>query len=582
MILEKNSTDKKKYVFHTQLEKGNFSVFEENEFNDVMDTYRTSGYYSFEAILKYFGTLSDKKNGTDILKEKLNYLKSKGFSFSRDFNTETRWDQKYNTIYVPVSPMNKVLSSPESYKKDIYNVLFEEISKELLASNKMRIPLEELVRYRDYENFVSSSGFIHNFLQNPQHHHEITRNAILSILKKDKTKISTMKVVELLDIYLTNNPHDNKIWADIFTDKESEIYYFKDLINMHLLNKEDSENVKNVSEILHSIKNARTLQTLPYVLGRERYTFINDNIEAYYDIENDYLKKTLIKALLETNITVQDSEKMKNVFVEILKDYELANRFNERAGKPYSLCTSFDGKNLLEIVLDDILEKIQRESRGYDSQRHPAVYLRIDSEIKSNIRDIIDKFYTPEDNVIINTSLLENMNINIIPVFIGKLLKELPEKIFELDIIHVLNKYKSLEEDEFSEERKKRVLNVFYDTYNKLLKYINKHPEFIRNSTFLNSSFFNDFLKEKNEFGETSLKMKTELFEILTKNNVLNIIDKTELAHSVISEVEWIRMKNLHISDNLNDKIAIIEKFLLTNDVEKDMEVKIKTNITRI
>ena len=55
MSLRKNSTDKDKYVFYTQLEKGNFTIFEEYDFDEIMSTYRTTKYYPFDAILKYFG-----------------------------------------------------------------------------------------------------------------------------------------------------------------------------------------------------------------------------------------------------------------------------------------------------------------------------------------------------------------------------------------------------------------------------------------------------------------------------------------------------------------------------------------------
>lgn len=581
MSLRKNSTDKDKYVFYTQLEKGNFTIFEEYDFDEIMSTYRTTKYYPFDAILKYFGTLDQKKNGSEILKEKLEYLKDKGLIFSKVFNVEK------HTVYsgsgvqnyeINMSPMRRVFSNHERHKQNVYPLLFKEIIDELISNEKIEMPLIEIVSNKMYINQkYFFDDFINKLLDSGKHKEEFTKETIEAILLIDlKEKRNLEKIV---NIYLDKNPNDTEIWNSILK-KPGGLLDLLFLFKSHILSREDKDNV--IKELICNYTSSKN-NGLVFTLKHIKYDFSKHNLEDYYNIKNIDYKKEIIKDLLGTEIKINDNEKTKELVYEILTEYIDASDFNsnlalvgiinKKINNSYKLTTEImPGKTLFDIMLEILNPIIKKNIRGVKDHELPEQYIRISNHLSEYLSFGINLFYPGCDSLDIKSLLKDDLNIYLIPSIVKSILKFDPEKCFEFDFITYLNKYKSYSlNTEHKKDIEERIEQVVYMAFHHLCKYTDKNDTYLEKLCFKNTDFYTNFIKNDFNRGNAVLlkeriNVQLTLLSVNEKNPILNEEQKMNFINIIMENGNALLNKN-DINIKQKEKLIELEKFILDNEI---------------
>lgn len=582
MSLRKNSTDKKKYVFHTQLEKGNFSVFEEYDFDEVMGAFRTSQYYTFDAILKYFNTLEDKKNGQEILTEKLQYLKDKGFSFLKTFNKESFYSTNYEPTEINVFPMHRVFSNLYSTFKNnnIYSIIFNDITEELISSEKMGLSLEKISTnsiYNEKEGFINH--FLEKLVESGRHKEEFTKKAVINLVSKNRREGSNSKLKhilssklsnKILDIYLKNNPEDKIIWSSIIKSAvdSSTLFSYSNLIKTYMLNSEDKDNI--IIDLLTEIKYSE-YNPLPSLFSYAGYNFDNQTLDQYSIMDNNEHKYTLLKALSETSIKVIDNKETKEITAFLLSnkkielDSFLLRNLNEKLANIYSLSTELlPGKTLFDIKINQLNETIKREARGTDVGKIPDKYIRLNNDIYDDCKKGLNRFYKEIDNDVINISKLEEINIFLIPCVLS-----LTKNQYTLDDIVKLviddneecnSLFKNL-----SPDINTRTIRVMDNILDDICKSENENEK--TDLLYLKKAeTYHKLIKiEPNTMIVNKMNILTNLFLINKDNPVLKEDDKLDLAKNIMKNLESLtpQQKEYFLQDSNPEKITKIEHFIL-------------------
>lgn len=591
MSLRKNSTDKDKYVFYTQLEKGNFTIFEEYNFDEIMSTYRTTKYYPFDAILKYFGTLDQKKNGSEILKEKLEYLKDKGLIFSKVFNVEK------HTVYsgsgvqnyeINMSPMRRIFSNHERHKQNVYPLLFKEIIDELISNEKMEMPLIEIVSNKMYINQkYFFDDFINKLLDSGKHKEEFTKETIEAILLIDfkEQKVLENSVEKIIDIYLEKNPNDIEIWHSILK-KQGILFKLSSLIKDHILSREDKDTV--IKELICNHKSPRN-HGLIFNLKHMKYDFSKHNLEDFSNIQDFNYKKEIIKDFLGTEIKINDNQKTKELVYEILTKYidnsdfnsnlTLVNIINKKINDVYKLTTEImPGKTLFDIMLEILNPIMKANIRGLKDHELPEQYIRISNNLPEYLNFGMNLFYPKDDSIDIKVFLKEDLNIYLIPSIVKSILKYDSEKCFEFDFINYLNKYKSYSlNTENEKDIKERIQQVIYMIFNNLCKYTDKNDKYLEKLCFKNKDFYTNFIKNDLNIGNAVLlkeriNVQLTLLAANEKNPILNEEEKMNFINIIMKNGDVLLKK-----DDLNikhkEKLIELEKFILNNEISNNNKI---------
>lgn len=605
MILRKNSTDRNKFLFHTQLEKGNFAIFEEYPLSEIMQTFRTKDYYTIDAILKYFGTLENKKNGIEILKEKLVYLKDKGFKFSEEFAKESGYipvKGTYQHFESSVSSIRQVFKNHETYKKSVYTEIFQAIAEEMISLPVLPVPFEKIVSsdfYRKHTAFIKH--FIPQFMNEiEKRHSEITHAAIvamLSVKKENESATIAYYLPAILDNYLTHNPHDNKIWCSILS-KADKLYLFNNLVKKHLLTKDNKDEV-----ISYILKNTPFYQNknnvLPYFFRSNSYDFKNENLENYYDMDDIYLRKTLIPALIETDIQITDSVGTRKMMTHLIKkadaDKSIGNnlftleRINYRQNNIYSLSTVlWEEKSLFSIYLESIQPQIIKDSRGTDIEKYGVKYAYITNDLSEQTKKLVSDFYKKEDSVLIKSGILKEINVFLLPGIISELLKKDPETAYEMNLSDLVDDYDTEIEEKNNEQHKKRIQELRYSVLNEFRKHSDKNKEFEDKLIFKDKALYNSFIKnDYNElagtrFEEMRIKVQMKLFMININNSILSQDDKKYFAEVIIQNAKKVSETNLYKNEEFNSILSYVERYLLNTELKKTENIAVKNINIRI
>lgn len=591
MSLRKNSTDKDKYVFYTQLEKGNFTIFEEYDFDEIMHTYRTTKYYPFDAILKYFGTLNQKKNGSEILKEKLQYLKDKGLNFSKVFNVEkhTMYSGSGVESYeINMSPMKRIFLNHERHKQNVYPLLFKEIIDELISDEKMEMPLIEIVSNKMYVNQkYFFDDFINKLLESGKHKEEFTKETIEAILLIDFKEQKSLEnnVEKIINIYLEKNPNDIEIWDSILK-KQGILFKLSSLIKNYILSREDKDTV--IKELICNHKSPKN-HGLIFNLKHMKYDFSKHNLEDFSNIQGFNYKKEIIKDLLGTEIKINDNQKTKELVYEILTKYidnsdfnsnlTLVNIINKKINNVYKLTTEImPGKTLFDIMLEILNPIMKANIRGLKDHELPEQYIRISNNLPEYLNFGINLFYPKDDSIDIKVFLKEDLNIYLIPSIIKSILKFEPEKCFEFDFVNYLNRYKSnslSSEDE--KEIEERVEKIIYVAFNYLCKYANKNNEYLDKFYFKNADFYNNFIKDDKIKGSSILlkekiNVQMTLFNINEKNPLLNEEQRLNFRNIIVKNANFF-LENTEMKTEDKEKLIELEKFILNNEISNNNKI---------
>lgn len=605
MTLRKNSTDKKKFVFHTQLEKGNFEIFEEYPLSEIMQTFRTQDYYTIDAILKYFGTLENKKNGIEILKEKLVYLKDKGFTFSEEFAEESGYipvNGSYQHYKSSISSIRQVFKSHETYNKEVYTQIFQAIADEMIALPVLPVSFENIVGsdfYRKHTAFIKH--FIPQFMNEIDNRHsEITHAAIvamLSVKKENESATMVYHLPEILDNYLTHNPHDNKIWCSILS-KADKLYLFNNLVKKHLLTKDNKDEV--ISYILkHTPFYQNKNNVLPYFFRSNSYHFKNENLENYYDMDDIYLRKTLIPALIETDIQITDSVGTRKIMANLIEkadaDKSVGNnlltleRINDRQNNIHSLSTRLlEEKSLFSVYLESIKPQIIKDSRGIDIEKYGVKYAYITNDLSEQTKKLVSDFYQKEDNVLIKSGILKNINVFLLPGIISSLLKKDPDTAFELDLFDLFSDYETDITEKNDEKHKKRIHEMMYSVLNEFRKHVEKNKDVENKLLFQNKTLYNRFIKDNYDeksgvrFEEMRMKVQVSLFMLNINNPVLNNEEKKDFAEIIIKNSHKISETDLYKTEKFTSTLSFIEKYLLNAEFKNTENISAKNMNIRI
>lgn len=588
MSLRKNSTDKDKYVFYTQLEKGKFAIFEEYDFDEIMSTYRTTKYYPFDAILKYFGTLNQKKNGSEILKEKLQYLKEKGLIFSKVFNVEeytTYSGSGVKNYKVEMSPMRRIFSNHERHKQNIYPLLFKEIIEEMISNEKMGMPLIDIISNKMYVNQkYFFEDFITKLLASGKYKEEFTKETIEAILLIDFKEQRSLEnnLEKIINIYLEKNPNDIEIWDSILK-KEGILFKLSSLIKDYILSREDKDTV--INKLICNYKSPRN-HGLIFHLKHMKYNFSQHNLEDFSNIQDFNYKKEIIKDLLGTEIKINDNEKTKELVYEIMTKYIdtsdfnsnliLVNIINNKINNAYKLTTEImPGKTLFDIMLEILNPMIKANIRGLKDHELPEQYIRISNNLPEYLNFGMNLFYPKGDSIDIKTFLKENLNIYLVPSIVKSVLKYDPEKCFEFDFVNYLNKYKScslFSEDE--REIEERIEKIIYKTFNYLCKYTDKNNEYHDKLYFKDTTFYNNFIENDKIKGNTVLlkekvSVQMALFYVNEKNPLLNKEQKMIFRNIIVKNANFLLM-NTEMKTEDKEKLIELEKFILNNEISNN------------
>lgn len=588
MSLRKNSTDKDKYVFYTQLEKGNFTIFEEYNFDEIMSTYRTTKYYPFDAILKYFGTLDQKKNGSEILKEKLQYLKDKGLIFSKVFNVEKHTAYSGSGVQnyeIKMSPMRRIFSNHERHKQNIYPLLFKEIIEEMIPNEKMGMPLIDIISNKMYVNQkYFFEEFINKLLESGKHKEEFTKETIEAILLIDFKEQRSLEnnLEKIINIYLEKNPNDVEIWDSILK-KEGILFKLSSLIKDYILSREDKDTV--INKLICNYKSPRN-HGLIFHLKHMKYNFSQHNLEDFSNIQDFNYKKEIIKDLLGTEIKINDNEKTKELVYEIMTKYIdtsdfnsnliLVNIINNKINNAYKLTTEImPGKTLFDIMLEILNPMIKANIRGIKDHELPEQYIRMSNNLPEYLNFGMNLFYPKGDSIDIKTFLKEDLNIYLVPSIVKSVLKYDPEKCFEFDFVNYLNKYKSYSlslEDE--REIEERIEKIIYKTFNYLYKYIDKNNEYHDKLYFKDTTFYNNFIENDKIKGNTVLlkekiSVQMALFYVNEKNPLLNEEQKMIFRNIIVKNANFLLM-NTEMKTEDKEKLIELEKFILNNEISNN------------
>lgn len=588
MSLRKNSTDKDKYVFYTQLEKGNFAIFEEYDFDEIMSTYRTTKYYPFDAILKYFGTLDQKKNGSEILKEKLQYLKEKGLIFSKVFNVEKHTAYSGSGVQnyeIKMSPMKRIFSNHERHKQNIYPLLFKEIIEEMIPNEKMGMPLIDIISNKMYVNQkYFFEEFINKLLESGKHKEEFTKETIEAILLIDFKEQRSLEnnLEKIINIYLEKNPNDVEIWDSILK-KEGILFKLSSLIKDYILSREDKDTV--INKLICNYKSPRN-NGLIFHLKHMKYNFSQHNLEDFSNIQDFNYKKEIIKDLLGTEIKINDNEKTKELVYEIMTKYIdtsdfnsnliLVNIINNKINNAYKLTTEImPGKTLFDIMLEILNPMIKANIRGIKDHELPEQYIRMSNNLPEYLNFGMNLFYPKGDSIDIKTFLKEDLNIYLVPSIVKSVLKYDPEKCFEFDFVNYLNKYKSYSlslEDE--REIEERIEKIIYKTFNYLCKYIDKNNEYHDKLYFKDTTFYNNFIENDKIKGNTVLlkekiSVQMALFYVNEKNPLLNEEQKMIFRNIIVKNANFLLM-NTEMKTEDKEKLIELEKFILNNEISNN------------
>lgn len=590
MSLRKNSTDKDKYVFYTQLEKGNFAIFEEYDFDEIMSTYRTTKYYPFDAILKYFGTLNQKKNGSEILKEKLQYLKEKGLIFSKVFNVEKHTAYSGSGVQnyeIKMSPMRRIFSNHERHKQNIYPLLFKEIIKEMISNEKMGTPLIDIISNKMYVNQkYFFEEFINKLLESGKHREEFTKETIEAILLIDFKEQRSLEnnLEKIINIYLEKNPNDIEIWDSILK-KEGILFKLSSLIKDYILSREDKDTV--INKLICNYKSPRN-HGLIFHLKHMKYNFSQHNLEDFSNIQDFNYKKEIIKDLLGTEIKINDNEKTKELVYEIMTKYIdtsdfnsnliLVNIINNKINNAYKLTTEImPGKNLFDIMLEILNPMIKANIRGLKDHELPEQYIRMSNNLPEYLNFGMNLFYPKGDSIDIKTFIKDDLNIYLIPSIVKSVLKYDPEKCFEFDFINYLNKYKSYSlSSEYEREIEERIEKIIYTTFNYLCKYIDKNNEYHDKLYFKDTTFYNNFIEnDKIKGNKVLLKEKVSvqmaLFYVNEKNPLLNEEQKMIFRNIIVKNANSLLMNTeMKTEDKDKEKLIELEKFILNNEISNN------------
>ena len=590
MSLRKNSTDKDKYVFYTQLEKGNFAIFEEYDFDEIMSTYRTTKYYPFDAILKYFGTLDQKKNGSEILKEKLQYLKEKGLIFSKVFNVEKHTAYSGSGVQnyeIKMSPMRRIFSNHERHKQNIYPLLFKEIIEEMISNEKMGTPLIDIISNKMYVNQkYFFEEFINKLLESGKHREEFTKETIEAILLIDFKEQRSLEnnLEKIINIYLEKNPNDIEIWDSILK-KEGILFKLSSLIKDYILSREDKDTV--INKLICNYKSPRN-HGLIFHLKHMKYNFSQHNLEDFSNIQDFNYKKEIIKDLLGTEIKINDNEKTKELVYEIMTKYIdtsdfnsnliLVNIINNKINNAYKLTTEImPGKNLFDIMLEILNPMIKANIRGLKDHELPEQYIRMSNNLPEYLNFGMNLFYPKGDSIDIKTFIKDDLNIYLIPSIVKSVLKYDPEKCFEFDFINYLNKYKSYSlSSEYEREIEERIEKIIYTTFNYLCKYIDKNNEYHDKLYFKDTTFYNNFIEnDKIKGNKVLLKEKVSvqmaLFYVNEKNPLLNEEQKMIFRNIIVKNANSLLMNTeMKTEDKDKEKLIELEKFILNNEISNN------------
>lgn len=592
MSLKKNSTDKDKYVFYTQLEKGNFAIFEEYDFDEIMSTYRTTKYYPFDAILKYFGTLDQKKNGSEILKEKLQYLKEKGLIFSKVFNVEKHTAYSGSGVQnyeIKMSPMRRIFSNHERHKQNIYPLLFKEIIEEMIPNEKMGMPLIDIISNKIYVNQkYFFEEFINKLLESGKHKEEFTKETIEAILLIDFKEQRSLEnnLEKIINIYLEKNPNDVEIWDSILK-KEGILFKLSSLIKDYILSREDKDTV--INKLICNYKSPRN-HGLIFHLKHMKYNFSQHNLEDFSNIQDFNYKKEIIKDLLGTEIKINDNEKTKELVYEIMTKYIdtsdfnsnliLVNIINNKINNAYKLTTEImPGKTLFDIMLEILNPMIKANIRGIKDHELPEQYIRMSNNLPEYLNFGMNLFYPKGDSIDIKTFIKDDLNIYLIPSIVKSVLKYDPEKCFEFDFINYLNKYKSYSlSSEYEREIEERIEKIIYTTFNYLCKYIDKNNEYHDKLYFKDTTFYNNFIEnDKIKGNKVLLKEKVSvqmaLFYVNEKNPLLNEEQKMIFRNIIVKNANSLLMNTemkTEDKDKDKEKLIELEKFILNNEISNN------------
>jgi hypothetical protein len=588
MSLRKNSTDKDKYVFYTQLEKGNFAIFEEYDFDEIMSTYRTTKYYPFDAILKYFGTLDQKKNGSEILKEKLQYLKEKGLIFSKVFNVEKHTAYSGSGVQnyeIKMSPMRRIFSNHERHKQNIYPLLFKEIIEEMIPNEKMGMPLIDIISNKMYVNQkYFFEEFINKLLESGKHKEEFTKETIEAILLIDFKEQRSLEnnLEKIINIYLEKNPNDIEIWDSILK-KEGILFKLSSLIKDYILSREDKDTV--INKLICNYKSPRN-NGLIFHLKHMKYNFSQHNLEDFSKIQDFNYKKEIIKDLLGTEIKINDNDKTKELVYEIMTKYIdtsdfnsnliLVNIINNKINNAYKLTTEImPGKTLFDIMLEILNPIMKANIRGLKDHELPEQYIRMSNNLPEYLNFGMNLFYPKGDSIDIKTFIKDDLNIYLIPSIVKSVLKYDPEKCFEFDFINYLNKYKSYSlSSEYEREIEERIERIIYTTFNYLCKYIDKNNEYHDKLYFKDTTFYNNFIEnDKIKGNKVLLKEKVSvqmaLFYVNEKNPLLNEEQKMIFRNIIVKNANFLLM-NTEMKTEDKEKLIELEKFILNNEISNN------------
>lgn len=591
MSLRKNSTDKDKYVFYTQLEKGNFSIFEEYDFDEIMSTYRTTKYYPFDAILKYFGTLDQKKNGSEILKEKLQYLKEKGLIFSKVFNVEKHTAYSGSGVQnyeIKMSPMKRIFSNHERHKQNIYPLLFKEIIEEMISNEKMGMPLIDIISNKMYVNQkYFFEEFINKLLESGKHKEEFTKETIEAILLIDFKEQRSLEnnLEKIINIYLEKNPNDIEIWDSILK-KEGILFKLSSLIKDYILSREDKDTV--INKLICNYKSPRN-HGLIFHLKHMKYNFSQHNLEDFSNIQDFNYKKEIIKDLLGTEIKINDNEKTKGLVYEIMTKYIdtsdfnsnliLVNTINNKINNAYKLTTEImPGKTLFDIMLEILNSMMKANIRGLKDHELPEQYIRMSNNLPEYLNFGMNLFYPKGDSIDIKTFIKDDLNIYLIPSIVKSVLKYDPEKCFEFDFINYLNKYKSYSlSSEYEREIEERIEKIIYTTFNYLCKYTDKNNEYRDKLYFKDTTFYNNFIENDKIKGNAVLlkekvSVQMALFYVNEKNPLLNEEQKMIFRNIIVKNANSLLM-NTEMKTEDKEKLIELEKFILNNEISNNKKI---------
>lgn len=451
---------------------------------------------------------------------------------------------------------------PEGWNKTIFNKTNEIL---YLNNNDSTIhnisPLEELAieKYKDYIiNFDLKTSI------NKNNNNELIEN---NNFNKGKSKLNPLKPKNLPStikddtINFNNNVKNNQgekfnIIKNKYDNENNECFSFKDInSNEYLIDKYNNENIVNNKK--------SNVDKIP--------TGINNNIskklEESLSVENDYSNKEL--NLLSNKYSNINNEK--NTFDSNLVNLKSINinKKNDERKKSINKEQLFIRKSNYQDLKIEELENFNKSFRLKTVDKFENQY----KEQKASKLINEKKHY---NSMLI--SYKETMDNNINEFKLNK------AKTFNNNLITLINKYKSIKEDELKKENENILNNYtakikhYTSKINNLkleIKSTKENDDVNYNSIKSKLNVLNDFYEEKFKIDKKSLSLEYEKkFSIFKKqeevNTMTNSNDNKQINNDMLNIVNKIESSN-DIDLKINE---IIDKFSLTLNenikVEKD------------